>query len=237
MGRARPGLSMVTSPGSAEEKILALAARLADRPESLLFLPLAEALRKAGRLREAERALGRGLSGHPGHHSARVALGRVLIELRRPAEARPELERVLRAIPDNLLAARLLAEVDSHRDQDPPDAEPADPAFLAPESVDPLNSLTLAELYLKQGDRDAALAVYNDVAARQSANPRLREWYDSMLASTPAPEPLKVPERHSSRPAQDPVQVPSDWKPPAEPRVLALRRFLDAAKRLRAADA
>ena len=56
-----------------EDKISHLEARLASDPDSLLFLPLAEAYRGDGRLQEAEGALRSGLRHHPEHHSARAA--------------------------------------------------------------------------------------------------------------------------------------------------------------------
>lgn len=92
----------------------ARAARLAQRvsrdPASALFLPLAETYRRQGRLGAAESVLRAGLSHHHDHFSARTALGRLLLEVGRVEEAVSELERVHRAVPENLLATRLLQE-------------------------------------------------------------------------------------------------------------------------------
>lgn len=52
-----------------------------------------------------------GLAVHPSYLSARVTLGRALIELHHYEEAQHELERVQRAAPDNLAAIRGLADV------------------------------------------------------------------------------------------------------------------------------
>ena len=51
-----------------------------------------------------------GLLVHPAYPSARVTLGRSLIELRQYADAQVELEQVLRAAPENLAALRGLAD-------------------------------------------------------------------------------------------------------------------------------
>jgi len=80
-------------------------------PFSRAFLPLAEEYRRLGRLSEAERVARQGLQRHPAYHSAKVLLGRVLLELDRPEEAAAEFRSVLEAEPRNLLAGRLLAGI------------------------------------------------------------------------------------------------------------------------------
>jgi tetratricopeptide (TPR) repeat protein len=52
-----------------------------------------------------------GLGVHPTYLSARVTLGRALVELREYEPARQELEQVLRSAPENLAAIRGLADV------------------------------------------------------------------------------------------------------------------------------
>ena len=82
---------------------------------SRTFLPLAEEYRRMGRLREAEKVCREGLQRHPNYHSARVLLGRTLLDLERAPEAAAEFRVVLEAEPQNLLAGRLLAGI--HRAQ------------------------------------------------------------------------------------------------------------------------
>lgn len=57
-----------------------------------------------------------GLRQHPGYVSARVTLGRALLETGQHEQARAELEAVLRVAPDNLAAIRALGEI---QDQGP----------------------------------------------------------------------------------------------------------------------
>jgi hypothetical protein len=99
--------------------------RVLRDPSSALFLPLAELYRQEGRATDAERVLRAGLRRHKERYSARTALGRILLELGRPEEAALELESVHRAVPENLLAARLLEE--ARRGQEPAPAPAAAP--------------------------------------------------------------------------------------------------------------
>lgn len=84
--------------------------RLEKDPGSRLFAQLAEELRKAGELEEAIAVSREGLQKHPAYPSARMTLGRALFDKGALAEARGELEGVLKGAADNILASRLLAE-------------------------------------------------------------------------------------------------------------------------------
>ena len=108
---------------SESARLARLEERVSRDSSSPLFLPLAEAYRQQGRAVDAERVLRAGLSHHKEHFSARTALGRVLLQLDRPQEARRELQQVHSAVPDNLLAARLLEEA-CRRAEPVPDVEP-----------------------------------------------------------------------------------------------------------------
>jgi predicted Zn-dependent protease len=84
--------------------------RLRQDPSSLAFARLAEECRRAGRPQKAMELCLAGLASHPNYLSARVTLGRALLDLGELAEARTELEAVLAVAPDNLIARRALAE-------------------------------------------------------------------------------------------------------------------------------
>ncbi len=88
-----------------------LRSRWQREPFSRAFLPLAEEYRRLGKLVEAERVAREGLQRHPAYHSAKVLLGRVLLDLDRLEEAAAEFRSVLEAEPRNLLAGRLLAGI------------------------------------------------------------------------------------------------------------------------------
>jgi hypothetical protein len=83
---------------------------LAD-PASIAFAALAEEFRRCGRNEEAIETCRQGLQRHPAYLSARVTLGRALIEVGDYEDARTELELVLQSAPENLVAIRGLAQV------------------------------------------------------------------------------------------------------------------------------
>jgi Putative Zn-dependent protease, contains TPR repeats len=91
-------------------KIEELQFRLKTDPKSRLFFPLAEELRKFGKLSEAEQVLRTGLGVHATYLSAWVSLGRVLREQHKNADAVEALNTALRVDPGNVVAARLLGD-------------------------------------------------------------------------------------------------------------------------------
>jgi tetratricopeptide (TPR) repeat protein len=80
-------------------------------PASIAFAALAEEFRRMGRHEEAIETCRAGLQRHPAYLSARVTLGRALIEVGDYDAAREELETVLRSAPENLAAIRGLAQI------------------------------------------------------------------------------------------------------------------------------
>jgi Flp pilus assembly protein TadD len=85
--------------------------RVQKDPASIAFAQLAEEYRRSGQHAEAVEVCRAGLGIHPGYLSARVTLGRALIELGDLDSARQELQTVLGGAPENLSAVRGLAEI------------------------------------------------------------------------------------------------------------------------------
>jgi tetratricopeptide (TPR) repeat protein len=81
----------------------------------MFFAQLAEELRRDGANEEAVDVCRAGLAHRPDYFTARVTLGRALIELDRLGEAFTELTTVLDAAPGNLPAIRALAEIYQRR--------------------------------------------------------------------------------------------------------------------------
>jgi tetratricopeptide (TPR) repeat protein len=81
-----------------------------EDPASRVFAPLAEAYRKAGLIDEAIEIAREGLRVHPAFIGGRVALARALFDKTKYDEVVNELTPVVRDVPDNLVAQRLLAE-------------------------------------------------------------------------------------------------------------------------------
>src|SRR5258706_11758141 len=89
-------------------KIEELQFRIKTDPRSRLFFPLAEELRKNGRLPEAEQVLRTGLGVHATYLSAWVSLGAVLSEQQKKSEAVDALNTAMQVDPGNVVAARLM---------------------------------------------------------------------------------------------------------------------------------
>lgn len=105
----------------AHSRIDDLRRRVEADPASIAFAQLAEEYRRAGQTEEAVRICRDGLTRHPGYLSARVTLGRALLDLAKLDEARAELQFVASEAPENLAAVRGLAEI-FHREGDLPAA-------------------------------------------------------------------------------------------------------------------
>lgn len=84
-------------------------------PASIAFAALAEEYRRARRLDDAIETARKGLARHPTYVSARVTLGRALLEARRYDTACDELETAIQSAPENLAALRALAEAQRAR--------------------------------------------------------------------------------------------------------------------------
>src|SRR6266568_1439820 len=94
-----------------DHRIEELRRRVQKDPASIAFAQLAEECRRAGDYQEAVDICLAGLAIHPGYVSARVTLGRALIQLGRLDEAKAELQQVLATAPENLAAIRGLAQI------------------------------------------------------------------------------------------------------------------------------
>ena len=99
----------------APSRIDELRRRVQSDPASIAFAQLAEEYRRSGQTEDAVRVCRDGLTRHPGYLSARVTLGRALLDLGQLMGAREELEFVVAEAPENLAAVRGLAEI-SHRE-------------------------------------------------------------------------------------------------------------------------
>jgi tetratricopeptide (TPR) repeat protein len=89
--------------------------RVEKDPASIAFAQLGEEYRRAGCLQEAVEICRAGLARHPGYLSARVTLGRALVDLGHLDDGERELEMVLASAPENLSAIRGLAEIHHRR--------------------------------------------------------------------------------------------------------------------------
>jgi tetratricopeptide (TPR) repeat protein len=103
--------------------------RVQRDPASISFAALAEEYRRLGMFTEAIETCRAGLQRHPSYISARVTLGRSLVEVGEYDEASAELEQVLRSAPENLAAIRALADIHRRRGEMPEGIEQYDASF------------------------------------------------------------------------------------------------------------
>lgn len=96
---------------SIEQDIERYRAMLERDPSSSVFAPLAESLRRGGFLDEAMTVCVEGLQKYPNHVSGKVALGRIYYDKGMLQEAKKEFEEVVKISPDNILASRILKEI------------------------------------------------------------------------------------------------------------------------------
>jgi tetratricopeptide (TPR) repeat protein len=120
--------------------------RVQRDPASVSFAALAEEYRRLGRFLDAIETCRAGLLRHPSYMSARVTLGRALIEMAEFDQATIELEQVLRIAPENLAAIRALAEIHRRRAEMPEAFESYDlqGAGAAPEPPAPSQPIPVA---------------------------------------------------------------------------------------------
>ena len=94
-----------------EAHIRDLQRRVEREPGSRYFVPLADELRKAGRLPDAIATLESGLVVHPGYVAARIALARAYLEAGRIESSMEAFSRALADDPSNLVAAKALGDL------------------------------------------------------------------------------------------------------------------------------
>ena len=98
-----------------QEEINELEKRFSRAPDSRLFLPLADALRRAGELERAIKLCREGLARYPDFTSARVLLAECLAALGKLEEAESIFEELARADAGNVMVLSSLAEVAGQR--------------------------------------------------------------------------------------------------------------------------
>ena len=205
-------------------KIEDLKRRVQQDPASIAFAALADEYRRAGQFHDAIETCRAGLQRHPAYLSARVTLGRALIEVGEYDEAQTNLEQVLRSAPENLAAIRALAEIHERRGDAPiagldVPAPAAAPPAAQPPRVIPMPTPRAAE-------PPAA-----PPPAPPPAPPAVVEPPPPVIeAAQPVPEPTPGPV-----PSVLSVKPPVASVPEPDPAALRLEAFLAAILRARVA--
>jgi len=168
------------------DRIGELRARLQKDPGSIAFAQLADEYRRAGRFREAIESCQAGLGQHPGYLSARVTLGRALIEVGDLDGAHRELTAVLRLAPENLSAVRGLAEIHRKRGELPEAIEQFKSAFELAEADQAVED-AVRSLRQDRGPRPAVSPSYPlsepaDESQAQRTVGYLSRWLEAIVS-------------------------------------------------------
>ncbi len=211
---------------SASSRLDDLRRRVEKDPASIAFAQLAEEYRRAGELQQAVEVCKAGLAIHPGYLSARVTLGRALIELNQLEDAEAEIGRVLKSAPDNLAAIRGLAEI-HHRRGERPQALAQYRAALAQAPNDPELQETVTDLArevepkIRSNDPVDGLSL-EQAAAAFSLNlppPSARKPAPAVMPPPPPPAPPAIPEPAIPEPV---ISMPEAALVPEPPPVVQL---------------
>ena len=209
-------------------RIEELKRRVQQDPASIAFAALADEYRRAGLFHEAVETCRAGLQRHPAYLSARVTLGRSLVELGEFDEAETELQQVLRAAPENLAAIRALADIHHRRGDVPdrmPDAEapPAPLTVSAPPADTPATASTVVPFAPPAAPAPAKQAV-------PAPAPAEKPPAQKPLGEKPPTEKPPAEKPPAEKPVAKPVAAPAVTQDPALPK---LERFLAAIQRAR----
>jgi tetratricopeptide (TPR) repeat protein len=203
-------------------RIEELRRRVQKDPASIAFAQLAEEHRRAGHYAEAIEACRAGLAIHPGYLSARVTLGRALLEVNDLDAAQAELEYVLKSAAENLAAIRGVAEI-HHRRGQLAEALVFYKAALALARHDPDLEQTIAEISRALTPVvDDGLSFEQASAEFLAALDRLPGGLEAALAPALAPESPTA-----SASAQSATADKTADKPEEGPALPELERFLD----------
>ncbi|MFH0778103.1 MAG: tetratricopeptide repeat protein [Candidatus Eisenbacteria bacterium] len=108
-------MTLILDTSGDKSTLDALRERVQRAPDSKLFMPLAEELRRRGQYGEAVDLCMQAKLVHPRYVSSRILLCKCLMELGMREEARREMELVLELDRENVFSLRIMAEI--HRAQ------------------------------------------------------------------------------------------------------------------------
>jgi tetratricopeptide (TPR) repeat protein len=178
LGRARAALGEETEAIAAYRAAIKLKSDLAEA-----YLELAALQQRSGRLEDAEATCRNLLRKMPGNDRAKLALGMVMMQLGRPAEAEVLLRRALSGKPEAGMQAALrngfawsLRRQNKHIE--------ALAEFEAAKRLDPtlpFVDIQRAEILQDLKRYDEAIAIFREGLAREPLNYQLHDFYNNLL--------------------------------------------------------
>lgn len=201
-GEDKPDMTQV--PDDLEGAVTDLERALREGPSSRVYAPLAEAYRLTGRTEDAVRLARDGLAAFPGHLAIRLVLARSLVDRGDGAEAAEIYREILRDDPQNVEAGAYAGEAEDVS-VPPIPTEQARAGTLSEElehlaelfgdpsdygeterQPDGIATLTLAEIYARQGLAEKAVEICETILRRrpddERATTRLAEYRRSLAS-------------------------------------------------------
>lgn len=213
--------------------------RVQENPQGRFFASLADAYRKDGQVPRALEVLKTGLMIHPDYVSARVVLGRCLLDQGDDAGAEAAFTRVTELDGESVIALKALADISERRGDFAASAQWARTLLTVdPGSDEAREQLTRVEHQAGASEAPAATAEpaevsaeFQGLAAAAALEPAFESAAEAAAGSMPEPVPeAPVPPRRDSirfEPSVDPTARTLEFNPPAvasepEPPVLRL---------------
>lgn len=183
------------APGQeTDSELLLLEAWVADNPGSRLFLRLAQAYRRRGRLADAAQVLERGLVLRPGELEARELLAQVREEMGDAEGAVDQLLAAARELARHVGVYQRLADLWAARGLDEDAAWARKVARLLARSLPESGARkrpsqdtpTMAEIYAEQGHYRQAMAIYRKLLEQEPGNQKWRARLEELKAQAAA---------------------------------------------------
>jgi tetratricopeptide (TPR) repeat protein len=129
-----------------------------------------------GNLNEAQRAFNKALTLDGESLAALKGLARIFTEKHQPEIARQVLERALQVYPDNSSVRHMLGQLPQDEEEEGEEQETT-------ESEPPIATVTIAEVFVKQGLLPQASQVYRDILQAEPGNEAIRKKLEELERS------------------------------------------------------
>lgn len=160
-----------------------------DDPSSIVFAPIAEFLLMYGMVDQALKVCREGIRRHPDLVSGRIVMAKIHLKRENWEEAEGELRRVLSIVPHNQTARAMMDGIDAKRIAEGEALRGGMERTLFPvESIvdhtgdESWQTLTMADIFTKQGHSDKARRIYLSILADDPNNEAARRGIESLSA-------------------------------------------------------
>ena len=158
-------------------------------PSSILFAPVAEFFLMYGMVDDALNVCREGLRRHPELVSGRIVMAKIHLRRENWDEAEAELRRALGIVPENRTAREMMERIDAKRVAEGEalkvEAERSD-GFddFALDRTDEQSwqTITMADIFARQGHSDRARRIYQTILAQDPENEAARRGIESLSA-------------------------------------------------------